>query len=183
MFGGLNPIPSPLGGILMAAVLAAGHEGCMWVRPNPFLLQERDIVVIPKQVFVVQAATLSETVLPLIRDMLSKEGYSVKYFGDRSGTVVLQDIWIQLNQAELVIVDFTGKRPNVYMEFGMALVLGKPIIAISQSLTDVPTDTSNLKCILYGDSIGSDRKLQSNLIAAIRDRRTEFASAPIGRRF
>lgn len=48
----------------------------------------------------------------------------VTHASDRQGQVIFEDIWILMNEAQAVLVDFTQKRPNVYLEYGMALVLG-----------------------------------------------------------
>ena len=44
---------------------------------------------------------------------------------------------------------------------------GKPVIAISQNKDDIPTDTPNLKCIVYTDKLG-DKILETKLPNAIR---------------
>src|ERR1035441_10621327 len=43
-------------------------------------------------------------------------------------------------RAGVVLVNFTGKNPNVMYETGIAHTLGKIVIPISQSLDDVPFD-------------------------------------------
>src|SRR5205823_6076608 len=128
----------------------------------PYLLHQTQFDVTARQVFVVQSAALSHTVLPVIKGILEPRGYSVKYWGDRGGQLVFDDIWLLLNESEIVIVDFTEKRPNVYLEYGMALVLGKPVIAITQRKEDIPSDTSNLKYIVCNDRLG-DTALRDNL--------------------
>ena len=140
----------------------------MWVQPNPLLLHETDFDVIPSQVFVVLAWSLTDSSLRVIRETLEPEGYSVKYAGDRDGHVVFEDVWLMLNESEVVVVDFTHKRPNVYLEYGMALVLGKPIVAITQDLADLPSDTPNLKALVYQDT-KADTTLESRLAKAVRD--------------
>ncbi len=49
------------------------------------------------------------------------------------------DIWEDL-RARIVVVNFTGRNPNVMYETGIAHTLGKLVISISQSLDDVPFD-------------------------------------------
>jgi predicted nucleotide-binding protein len=67
-----------------------------------------------------------------------------------------------------VIVDFTAQRPNVYLEFGMAIVLGKPIIAITQKQEDCPSDVRNIKYIVYPID-HADAVLKAELPKALRD--------------
>jgi len=121
----------------------------MWVTPNPTLLHGTEFTQQSKQIFVVQSWNLRESILPAIRVVCLKHGYTVVHSEDRSGQVIFDPIWRFLNESAVVLVDFTDKRPNVYLEYGMALVLGKPIVAITQSERDVPSDTPNLKWHQY----------------------------------
>ena len=141
----------------------------MWVTPNPYLLHKREFHVVPGQIFVVQAWDLQTTVLPLLRGILQEHGYAAVSAADREGQLVFDDIWRLLNESEAVIVDFTKQRPNVYLEYGMALVLGKPVVAITQDKKDIPSDTSNLKYILYQDALVGRETLLSRLPRSLAD--------------
>ena len=163
-----DPLPDEFGAQLKLIADEQSKEGKMWVEPNPYLLHGTSFDVVPRQVFVIQAWNLKDKVFPVIKEVLEKEGYSALYAGDRDGQVVFEDIWLMLNESECVIVDFTFKRPNVYLEYGIALVLGRPVIAITQNPGDIPSDTSNLKYLVYEDSVG-DRTLRDQLPNAIRD--------------
>jgi hypothetical protein len=55
-------------------------------------------------------------------------------------STIIQDIFNLLLRARIVVVDFTGKNPNVMYETGIAHTLGKLVIPITQSLDDVPFD-------------------------------------------
>lgn len=48
-----------------------------------------------------------------------------------------------------MVVDFTGKNPNVMYETGIAHTLGKHVIPISQSLDDVPFDMAHHRILTY----------------------------------
>lgn len=48
-----------------------------------------------------------------------------------------------------MVVDFTGKNPNVMYETGIAHTLGKHVIPISQSLADVPFDMQHHRVLKY----------------------------------
>jgi hypothetical protein len=143
------------------------------VRPNPFLLLGKQELIKSKVIFAVMAWELKDTVYQHIEDILIKEGYKLTYAGDRSGQVIFEDIWRLMNEAEVILVDFTGRRPNVYLEFGMAIVLGKPIVAITQSKQDLPSDTPNLKYIEYTTNVW-DKTLQTKLVKAIKDTLQDF---------
>jgi hypothetical protein len=174
--GALSPLPSEVGAALTDQVRETTQGGRMWVNPNPYLLRETTFDVVPDQAFVILPWQLRTSVLPVIRDILEKANFTVKYAGDRDGQVVFEDIWILLNESDLVIVDFTYRRPNVYLEYGMALVLGKPVVAITQNPEDIPTDTLNLKYLMYEDKL-NDKALSQNLIRSIRDTMTDITRA------
>jgi hypothetical protein len=48
---------------------------------------------------------------------------------------VMEDVKIQIAEADLVIVDFTNKNPNVYYEAGLADAMKKDWIVLTQSST------------------------------------------------
>jgi hypothetical protein len=61
----------------------------------------------------------------------------------------------------------------------MALVLGKPIIAITQDKDDIPSDTPNLKYIIYQNQLG-DGSLKK-LPKAIQDTITDIQRMKVKR--
>jgi len=71
-------------------------------------------------------------------------------------STVIQDIFNLILRTHVVVVDFTGKNPNVLYETGIAHTLGKYVIPISQSLYDFPFDMGHvriLKFFLNGEGI------------------------------
>lgn len=166
--GGMKEIPTPVAQELLelcGVETPAGRP--MTVLPNPFLLHRTEFTVVPKQVFAVIPWKLREGVLPYVKEILEESGFSVKDAGDREGQVIFDDIWLLLNESEVVLVDFTTRRPNVYLEYGMALVVGKPIVAITQDPDDIPSDTPNLKYITYSDTMKGRNELKARLIPSI----------------
>jgi hypothetical protein len=55
-------------------------------------------------------------------------------------SVIVQDIFNLIFRAQVVVVDFTNKNPNVLYETGIAHTLGKHVLPITQSIDDVPFD-------------------------------------------
>lgn len=55
-------------------------------------------------------------------------------------SVLMQDIFNLIFRAQVVVVDFSGKNPNVMYETGIAHTLGKHVVPISRSIEDVPFD-------------------------------------------
>jgi hypothetical protein len=66
-----------------------------------------------------------------------------------SAREVMQDVWSGICGAKALIADCTGRNPNVFYEIGMAHTLGKPVILITQSGDDVPSDLRGIRYIQY----------------------------------
>ena len=82
---------------------------------------------------------------------------------------VVDDLKTLIAQADLVIVDFTGKNPNVYYEAGLADAWKKKWIVLSQSSDDLTFDVRHIRTILYSNKMGADVKLRVHLGQAIRE--------------
>lgn len=61
----------------------------------------------------------------------------------------IQDIFELIFTCRVVVADFTGKNPNVFYEVGIAHTLGKTVVPITQSMTDVPSDLGHHRALLY----------------------------------
>jgi formylglycine-generating enzyme required for sulfatase activity len=79
--------------------------------------------------------------------------------------IMCTDICQNIQRARFIVAEVTGKNPNVFYELGMAHILGKPVILITQRLEDVPFDLRAMSHIYYGDDDGraSISKLKQNL--------------------
>lgn len=64
-------------------------------------------------------------------------------------STILQDIFDLIFCAEVIIVDFSGRNSNVMYETGIAHALGKQVIPITQSLSDIPSDIANHRALVY----------------------------------
>jgi hypothetical protein len=67
-------------------------------------------------------------------------------------TDFLEDIWQNINTADFVIADITGRNPNVLYELGIAHTLAKPVLILSKQASDIPVDLATRRVILYGQS-------------------------------
>lgn len=84
-------------------------------------------------------------------------------------TAFVQDIFDLIYTAKVIIVDFTGKNPNVFYEVGIAHTLGKTVIPITQNIDDVLSDLRHHRVLIYHPneqgyadlSMELDKKLQS----------------------
>lgn len=62
---------------------------------------------------------------------------------------VIQDIVALICRARIIICDCTGRNPNVFYEAGIAHSLGKNVILIAQSKSDIPFDLGHLRYLPY----------------------------------
>jgi hypothetical protein len=81
---------------------------------------------------------------------------------------IIEDALDQIERADLIVADFTGRNANVFYEAGYARALRKPVIQIAQSVSDLPFDVQHLRTFPYSTKILGDRKLARDLSEAIR---------------
>ena len=72
------------------------------------------------------------------------------------GGEVMKDVLHDLAEAELVIVDLTGKNANVFYELGIAHTVrcAESVLLITQTMKHVPFDVQHYRCIKY--TLGDD---------------------------
>ncbi len=83
-------------------------------------------------------------------------------------TTIVQDVFALIYGAQVVVVDFSGKNPNVMYETGIAHTLGKHVVPISQNLEDVPFDMRHHRVLKYLPNREGLAKLSSDLAAKLR---------------
>jgi hypothetical protein len=83
-------------------------------------------------------------------------------------STIIQDIFNLIFRAQVVVVDFTGKNPNVMYETGIAHTLGKHVVPISQSMADVPFDVNHHRILKYLANEEGLSKLEAKLAARLR---------------
>ncbi|HKR46304.1 MAG TPA: hypothetical protein VJU59_42705, partial [Paraburkholderia sp.] len=75
----------------------------------------------------------------------------------------IQDIFSLILLSAVVVVDFTGKNPNVMYETGIAHTLGKHVVPITQSLYDLPSDMQHHRVLQYHPNGEGLRALEQGL--------------------
>lgn len=83
-------------------------------------------------------------------------------------STIIQDIFSLIYRSTIVVVDFTGKNPNVMYETGIAHTLGKLVIPISQSLDDVPFDMRHHRVLTYYPNNEGLQSLANSLSEKLR---------------
>ena len=83
-------------------------------------------------------------------------------------STIIQDIFNLVYRAYIVVVDFTGKSPNVMYETGIAHTLGKHVVPIAQSIDDVPFDMAHHRVQKYLANREGLADLRSKLTVKLR---------------
>lgn len=80
----------------------------------------------------------------------------------------MQDIFDLIFCAKIIVVDFTGRNPNVLYETGIAHTLGKIVIPITQSLDDIPSDLGHHRALKYLPNEQGYKDLSNELYKRIK---------------
>lgn len=83
-------------------------------------------------------------------------------------TTFIQDIFELIYCANIIIVDFSERNPNVMYETGIAHALGKIVIPITQSISDIPSDLNHHRALKYLPNEEGYRKLSNELYKRIK---------------
>jgi hypothetical protein len=77
---------------------------------------------------------------------------------------IFQDIFRLIFSSSIVITDFSGKNKNVYYEAGIAHTLGKHVIPLAHSKSDLPFDVDHHRAIFYDNTSEGLDKLKIELV-------------------
>lgn len=81
---------------------------------------------------------------------------------------ILQRLWRNIEDAELVIADLSGHNPNVFLEVGYAWGKDRPVLFLYQAQegekTQLPFDVSTHRCLIYEDATDLEAKLSQELL-------------------
>lgn len=72
---------------------------------------------------------------------------------------ILERIFNQINKADVIVADMTGRNPNVFYEVGYAHALGKIVLLLTQNVDDIPFDLKHRQHIVYGIDGGKIKRL------------------------
>lgn len=79
---------------------------------------------------------------------------------------IVPEIEKNIKESDLVIVDFTMNRPNVYYEAGIARGLDKYSIRTARKGTEMPFDVATRKCYFYANATQLELILRGPLLEA-----------------
>ncbi|MFX0576256.1 hypothetical protein [Nocardia nepalensis] len=112
--------------------------------------------------------------VPIVRDDCGMEPVRGDEIYGSQG--VWETVWNGIQQAELVVVDFTARSTSVVLEFGWAVVLGKRVVVLTQDPEDVPTDVRGIyRFTEYGESYKAMKRLREELALQLKTMREQPA--------
>ncbi len=95
---------------------------------------------------------------------------------------ILEQIFTQINKADVIVADMTGRNPNVFYEVGYAHALDKIVLLLTQSADDIPFDLKHRPHTVYGGQIEKLRKeLAPRIVWAIGESRKRGGQAVLER--
>ena len=104
-------------------------------------------------------------VAPAAEELGLRASHAGEIFGNRE---IVEDIWEAICAARIIIVDVTGRNPNVFYELGICHTLGKECIIITRNKDDVPFDIRYRRFIEYSsDCLTKLRAILRKTIQAI----------------
>lgn len=90
---------------------------------------------------------------------------------------ILDRIYNQIDKADYIIADMTGKNPNVFYEVGYAHALDKPVILLTKTADEIPFDLRHHPHIIYQPGIHFlKQSLSKKLTSFIADKKTDIKS-------
>jgi hypothetical protein len=89
-------------------------------------------------------------------------------FFSSSNSNIMDEIWSAINSCRFIVADCTGRNPNVFYEIGIAHVLGKPTILLTQNIDDVPFDVQTKRFVKYQNNAEGLKELEVKLRDIIR---------------
>ncbi|MFM0695643.1 hypothetical protein PQQ64_25625 [Paraburkholderia graminis] len=83
---------------------------------------------------------------------------------------MLERIYRQIDLADVIIADMTGKNPNVFYEVGYAHAKGKLVILLTSDSGDIPFDLKHHRHIVYqGSALTLRKQLSTDLKWALKE--------------
>ena len=109
-------------------------------------------------------------VYEVISGVVKKHGMDCHRADDRHiSEPIVEDVKRDTAEADVVVVDFTNRNPNVYFEAGLAEAWKKKWIVLAQSADDLAFDVQHVRSIIYSDRMGADSELKERLENALKE--------------
>ena len=82
---------------------------------------------------------------------------------------VIQDVVSLIDRSRIVVCDCSERNPNVFYEIGIAHALGREVVLITQSESDIPFDLRHLRFLRYLNNGEGRGDLKQRLISRLTD--------------
>jgi len=83
-------------------------------------------------------------------------------------STIIQDVFSLIYRAKIVICDLSGKNPNVFYEAGIAHTLGRNVIPLARSVSDIPFDLRHHRHLIYLPNQQGISEMQAELANRIK---------------
>lgn len=104
----------------------------------------------------------SEAVEKIIQEICEKVELKFEIAKNMKGRFIPQDIFQGITSSGIIVADLSGANPNVTYEIGLADVLGRNVILLSQN-EKIPFDFQGQRLILYENTVAGGIKLREIL--------------------
>jgi hypothetical protein len=95
-----------------------------------------------------------------------------------SAGAVMEQVWVQIRKAKVLLADLTGRNPNVFYELGLAHALGKPVVFVAGTIDDVPFDVRHLRVVVYDSREPTwGDKLRRDITSFLKNTRSDPAKS------
>jgi len=109
-----------------------------------------------------------DPVYEAIKDACSSAGFRCLRADDIwEESTIMQDVFSLIYRSKSVVVDFSGKNPNVMYETGIPHNLGKIVIPITQNISDIPSDIGHHRALSYLQNVEGLSELSNKLAARL----------------
>lgn len=100
-----------------------------------------------------------------IKKTAQEQGFRAERVDEQRFTeTMLARIYSQIECADVIVADMTGRNANVFYEVGYAHAKGKLVVLLTQDASDIPFDMKHHRHLIYGGSIEDlSRRLQEEL--------------------
>lgn len=94
-----------------------------------------------------------------IKDAATAVGAYAERVSDQKYSIsIVEQIHNQINKADVIVADMTGRNPNVFYEVGYAHALGGVVLLLTRDIDDIPFDLKHRYHIKYdADDLGALR--------------------------
>lgn len=161
-------------GVLLLSVVddtyTSGQFGLRTLKTNARFERVKIEVTKPLCFVVMPFSPQLQFVYRIIQTTVDGMGFQCVRGDERYGArPVIDDVRVDIARADIVIVDFSGRNPNVYFEAGLADAWKKKWIVIAQSQDDLTFDVRHIRTIFYSDRMGADIKFREDLERALHE--------------